>query len=118
MKVIVKHPGMEPEVIDVGGIPDINKLTGNIDENGNGLDHINSDMRGSVAPGVDEYLYAKAAYNSKLGENLWSSDDVLLYCGTIVFAGYDKDKTTDWGACSLTEGQIEWCLSYIARQEA
>lgn len=121
MRVIVKHPGMEPEVIEVESIQAINKLVGNVDEDGNGWDHVGSDERqeiGSGIDGVDIYCRFNAAFNIELKENLWFNDNHLL-CGTVVFAGYDnKNKKTNYGACSLTDEQIENCLTYIGRQKA
>ena len=118
MRVIVKYPGKEPEVMEAEGIRDINKLVGNVDEQGNGWDHTSSDIRSFIADGIDEYVKANAAYNPELEPNLWSSDDFNVWCGTVVYTGYDSEKPTDCGACSLTDEQIEFCLSYIERQKA
>ena len=118
MRVIVKHPGMEPEVIEVESIQAINKLVGNVDEDGNGWDHVGSDERQGIAPGVDKYMKSDAVFNSELEGNLWSSSGASLICGTIVFAGYDNDQKTDYGACSLTDEQIKYCIEYIYNQMA
>lgn len=118
MKVIVKHPGKEPEITEVDGIAAINKLVGNVDENGNGRDHAGSDVREAIADGIDEYVKENAAYNTELERNLWSSNNFSLFCGTVVFAGYNRENRADCGACSLTDEQIAFCLAYIERQKA
>ncbi len=118
MKVIVKHPRMDPEVTDVDGISAINKLIGNTDAKGNGLGYTGSDVREPIAPGIDIWVNANGVYNNALKGNLWSSDDMRLFCGTVVFAGYDGNNKVDAGACSLTEEQIRWCLAHIEKQKA
>ncbi len=117
MRVIVKQPGLEPKIMEVDDICAINKLVGNVDDAGNGWDRVGSDVRTGIAPGIDEYVKDDAANNKTLEGNLWSSNDTILYRGTIVFAGYDRDNKTDFGACSLTDEQIEFCLDYIKRQD-
>ena len=118
MKVIVKNPGLDPGLCEVSGITEINKLVGNVDENGNGVNDVNSDMRTDIGRNVDMYMNEHAAFNTKLEGNLWSPNNSTLFCGTIVFAGYSQDNCkVDFGACSLTQDQIDFCLDYINRQD-
>ncbi len=118
MKVIVKAPGLNPEVCEVSGIVEINKLVGNVDKKGDGYNYVYSDMRTNIGKSVDIYMNEYAAFNVELEGNIWSPSDSVLFCGTVVFAGYSQDNCkVDAGACSLTQEQIDFCLDYINKQE-
>ncbi len=118
MLVVVKEPGLEPEIREVNGISEINKIVGNIDEDGNGYNHGGSDIREPIGKGVDIYMYGAAVYNLDFGEsNLWTQNNRGVICGTVVFAGFDPDDSSNSGACSLTEEQIEHCRMYIDKQK-
>ena len=110
MKVILKKPKMDPEVIDVENICAINKLVGNLDDLGNGLKTVGSDTRMLIAPGIDMYTKDDANFNQSLEANIWTEDGFGLICGSIVFAGYNKGVV-----CSLTEKQIKKCISFIEK---
>ena len=118
MRVIVKRPHMEPEITEVEGISAINQLVGNVDEAGNGWNHGGTDIRMAIFKGIDQYVKDDAANNLSLEENLWDRRGMCVFCGTIVFAGYDNEIRTNCGACSLTDEQIEKCLDYIEQQKA
>ena len=117
MRILVKYPGKAPEVIEVEGMRDINKLTGNVDADGNGVYDTGTDYRTSIGPGVDLYCKTNAAYNTDLEPNLWNANNFILLCGTIVFAGYDDTCIENFGACSLTDEQIEYCRMFAAKQQ-
>lgn len=118
MKVIIKKPGEKAEIYEVSGIQEINKLVGNIGDNGEGYNYVGSDIRQNIGRHIDMYVKEDAIFNPELKENLWVTDYALV-CGTIIFAGYDKNNLEkDYGACSLTAEQIEYCLNFIAKKEA
>ena len=112
MKVILKKPKMDPEVIDVENLCAINKLVGNLDESGNGLNFAGSDERMSIAQGIDMYVKSDANFNTSLKANIWTKDGFTLICGPVVFAGYNKGVV-----CSLTEEQIKVCIAFIEEQK-
>jgi hypothetical protein len=116
MIVIVKEPGKHFEKRDVEGIEEINRLVGNVDENGKGVNYGSSDTRDFIAPGIDMYCNANALYNNDLEPNLWNKSDTGVLCGTVVFAGYDQEDTMNAGAVSLKEEQIEIISSFINKQ--
>ena len=112
MKVIVKRPGLDYEICELESISKINELVGNVDENGNAYNHGGSDIREAIAKNIDMYMNESALFNNKLKPNLWNQSDSALICGTVVFAGHDKDNHAK--ACSLTQEQIDYCKEYIA----
>ena len=59
-----------------------------------------------------QYCKDDAINNFPLGPNLWSSNNMALYFGTIVFAGFDKN----FDLCSLTDEQIQYCIDYCGKQ--
>lgn len=113
MRVIIKKPGEKPKTIEVLNLSEINKLVGNVDEDGNGWNHGGSDIRMLIGPGIDQYCKDDAISNVELGPNLWSYNDNAMYFGTVVFAGCDKN----YDLCSLTDEQIQYCLRYISEKE-
>ena len=117
MKVIVKKPGLEPEICEVNGIVEINQLVGNVDENGIGYNCGGTDIRMHIGKQVDMYVKDDSANNFDYKPNLWSRNDSYVLHGTIVFAGYDKNIRDEDGACSLTDEQIDYCLKYIVKQK-
>lgn len=106
MKVVVKRPNEEPQVIEVSGLEEINKIVGNVDRNGNGINKAGSDTRGGVLPGIDMYVNDHALFNPFLPENFWDKSGKHLYCGNVVFAGYNR-TVGGFGVCSLTDEQAE-----------
>ena len=114
MRVICKKPKCDAELIEVAGIEEINKLVGNVDENGNGVNGASSDIRCGVLGGVDLYMKEDAVFNTALEGNLWTRNDNAIVCGTVVFAGYDDNKYEDSGAASLTDEQVRECERYIS----
>ena len=113
MKVVVKKPGIEPEIIEVEDLRAINKLVGNLDESGEGLNHTGTEIREPIVNGIDVYTKSDALFNIELGQNLWDSRNSAVICGTVVFAGCNENNQV----CSLTEEQIAYCLEYIKKQE-
>ena len=111
MKVILKKPKMDPEVIDVENLCAFNKLVGNVDESGNGLNFVVSDERMSIAPGIAMYIKSDADFISSLEANIWTKNGSTLICGPVVFVGYNNGTV-----CSLTEEQIKECISFIEEQ--
>ena len=113
MKVIIKEPGKNPVITEVEDMVTINKIVGNVDGNGNGVDTTGSDSRGSIGKGIDQYNKDDALNNLRLDGNLWNQYDTGVLCGNIVFAGYDPNSKANFGAVSLTDEQIKYCLEYI-----
>ena len=107
MKVLIKRPHASLEVIEVSDLKEINKLTHNVDENGEGLKSTGSDSRQSVFSGIDMYMNESALFNTSLPENFWDKNGNRLYCGNVIFAGYNPESGGAYGECSLTEEQIE-----------
>lgn len=114
IKTIVKKPGATPEIVELEGISEINKIVGNVDEQGNGWNHAGIDTRMTIGPGIDQYCKADAINNFDFEQNLWNYFDSAVLFGNIIFAGWDHSKSE---ICSLTEDQIQYCLDYIASKE-
>lgn len=117
MKIVVKKPGKDAEICEVSNIQAINEIVGNVDTDGKGYDYTGSDIRMTIAPGVDMYLNEKAAFNYEQEENLWAPSNNVLYFGNLVFAGYDPGDRDNYGASSLTDEQIETVLQFIEKQK-
>jgi len=107
MKVLIKKPDEALSVIEVSGLAEINKLLGNVDAEGNGLSGTGSDYRQGVFNGVDMHMNGRAIFNSNLPQNFWDANGNYLYCGNVIFAGYDSSSGAPYGVCSLTDEQIE-----------
>lgn len=118
MRVLVKKPGFDAEICEVNGLQGINKLVGNVDENGHGLKTTGSDARMSIGNDVDLYMYVNARHEHHKKPNIWSDDDNGIVYGTIVFAGYDSIHGADFGVCSLSDEQIYLARTYINLQKA
>ena len=114
MRVLVKKPGQEPEIMELGSLVDINKIVGNLDENGNGLREPSSDIRMTIGPKIDEYCKADALINFDMEPNIWNHNNMGVLHGTVIFTGIDVDD--HFNPCSLTDDQIAFCLDYINRQ--
>ena len=69
MKVIVKNPNEAMKVIEVADLKEINKIIGNVDKNGEGLDETGSDYRQGVFDGIDIHMNGRAVFNPELPEN-------------------------------------------------
>lgn len=113
MKVIVKNPNDVMKVVEVAGLREINKIVGNVDANGEGLNETGSDCRQAIFHGIDMHMNARAMFNSKLPENFWDVSGFKLYCGSVVFAGYDENSPDPFGVCSLTDEQMEYLKENI-----
>lgn len=116
MKVVIKKPGKDGEIAEVEGLSAINKICGNVDENGNGKNRTSSDMRCQIYKGVDMYVKEDAINSVDLGGNLWAPGDMYVLFGNIVFAGYDE-HAEGCGVCSLTDEQVQKVFDFIARQK-
>ena len=114
IKIIVKEPGVMPEIVEVEGMSEINKIIGNVDEQGNGWNYANSDTRMPIGPYIDEYCKADAMFNVNFEGNLWDDFDNGVLCGNIIFAGWDSSQGK---ICSLTDDQIKFCFDYIVSKE-
>ena len=114
IKIIVKKPGAMPEIVEVEGMCEINKIIGNVDEQGNGWNHAGTDARMQIGPGIDEYCKADAVNNFDFKKNLWNHFDNAVLFGNIIFAGWDSTKLD---VCSLTDAQIKYCFEYITSKE-
>lgn len=117
MKIVVKKPGADAEIREEASIQAINKIVGNVDLNGNGYDYASSDIRMTIAPGIDMYVNENAARNYDQGENLWAPSNNVMFFGNVAFAGYDPDARDNNGASSLTDEQIQTVLQFIQRQK-
>lgn len=115
MKVLIKRPHESLEVIEVSGLKEINKLTHNVDENGEGYETTGTDSRQGVFDGIDIYMNERAIFNSNLPENFWSNNGMSLYCGNVIFAGYDPQSGGEYGVCSLTDEQIAYIRQNISK---
>ena len=113
MKVVIKKPNEALKVIDVEDLKEINKLLGNIDEDGNGISTTGSDYRQGIFEGIDMYVNKNAIFNADLQDNFWDVSGRNLYCGNVVFAGYNSENTKNCGACSLTDEQIDYLIKNI-----
>lgn len=116
MKVIVKRPGEDGEIVEVEGLSEINKICGNVDDEGNGINRTSSDIRMQIYRGVDMYVKEDAINNFELKRNLWAPGDMAVLFGNVIFAGYDE-KAEGCGVCSLTDEQIQKVFDFIARQK-
>lgn len=116
MKVIIKRPGEDGKIAEVEGLPEINKICGNMDSNGNGLAMASSDTRMEIDDGVDMYIKTDAINNFDLDENLWAPNNNAVFFGNIVFAGYDS-QLEGYGVCSLTDEQVQKVMDFIAKQK-
>ena len=116
MKVIIKRPGEDGEIAEVEGLPEINKICGNVDSDGNGVNRLNSDIRMEIYRGVDMYVKEDAINNFDLEQNLWTPGNGNVLFGNIVFAGYDE-KLEGYGVCSLTDEQVQIVMDFIAKQK-
>ena len=116
MKVIIKRPGKNGEIAEVEGLSEINKICGNVDSDGNGLDRTSSDIRMEIYRGIDMYVKEDAINRKELGANLWAPGDGFVLFGNSVFAGYDE-KLEGCGVCSLTDEQVQKVMEFIAKQE-
>lgn len=115
MKVVVKNPNEAMKVVEVADLKEINKIVGNVDANGEGLNTTGSDYRQGVFDGIDIHMNGAAILNSELPENFWDVGGFRLYCGSVVFAGYDKNNGDRFGVCSLTEEQIKYLKENIKK---
>ncbi len=113
MKVVVKNPNEALKVVEVADLKEINKIVGNVDVNGDGLNETGSDFRQCVFDGIDMHMNAKAQFNLRLPENFWDISGFKQYCGSVVFAGYDMNSSEPFGVCSLTDEQIEYLKENI-----
>lgn len=114
MKVVVKNPNEAMKVIEVADLKEINKIIGNVDKNGEGLDETGSDYRQGVFDGIDIHMNGRAVFNPELPENFWNAMGSRLYCGSVVFAGYDPNGE-GFGVCSLTDEQIKYLKDNIRK---
>lgn len=113
MKVVIKNPGEAMKVAEVADLKEINKIVGNVDANGEGYNKTGSDCRQGVFNGIDIHMNTSALFNPKLSENFWDVGGFRLYCGSVVFAGYNEDSHGSFGVCSLTDEQIEYLKENI-----
>ena len=116
MKVIIKRPGEAGKIAEVEGLPEINKICGNVDSDGNGVNRASSDIRMEIDSGVDMYVKSDAINNFDLEENLWAPGNNAVFFGNIVFAGYNG-KLESYGVCSLTDEQVQKVMDFIAKQK-
>ena len=116
MKVIIKRPGEDGKIAEVAGLPEINKICGNVDSDGNGVNRTSSDIRMAIYRGVDMYVKEDAINNFDFEENLWAPGDGAILFGNIVFAGYDG-QAGGYGVCSLTDEQVQKVMDFIAKQK-
>ena len=114
MKVVIKKPGENLKIIEVKDLREINKLTGNIDENGEGYDYTGSDLRKSVFDGIDMYVNENAPFAFELGQNFWDVSGFNVYYGNVIFAGFDRNSGGDYGVCSLSNEQIDYLNKNIS----
>jgi len=115
MKVLIKKPGCCLETIEVSDLKEINKLLDNLDENGEGKSSTGSDLRQGVFEGIDMHMNGNALFNLKLPENFRDANGNLLYCGNVIFTGYDTSSGMPYGVCSLRDDQIEYIKANIGR---
>lgn len=113
MKVVVKNPNEAMQVVEIADLKEINKIVGNVDANGEGLNEIWSDFRQRVFDSIDIYMNGSALFNPNLPKNFWDVGGFKLYCGAVVFAGYDENSQNLFGVCSLTDEQIEYLKENI-----
>ena len=101
------------QIIEVKNLKEINELLGNFDENGEAKSSTGSDYRQGIFKGIDMHVNGNSLFNSNLPENFWDTNGNRLYCGNVIFAGYDSSTKKDHGVCSLTDGQIDYLMKNI-----
>ena len=69
IKIIVKEPGVMPEIVEIEGMSEINKIIGNVDEQGNGYGGGNCDINTALEIGK-----RATKYGMKLLVNFHYSD--------------------------------------------
>jgi len=115
MKVVIKRPGEGLTVIEVKDLQEINKLVGNIGSDGEGRHDTGSDFRQEVFGGIDIHMNGNAVFNPSLPQNFWDANGNRLFCGNVIFAGYDPKSGEPYGVCSLNDTQIEYLKANIRR---
>ena len=115
MRVLIKEPDSVLRIAEVEGLREINELVGNVDRNGEGLASTGSDFRQEVFDNIDMHMNDSAIFNVELRNNFWDVRGRNLYCGTVVFAGYDSNSSEQYGVCSLTEEQIDYFRKNIGK---
>lgn len=115
MKAVVKRPGERLSVIEVSGLEEINQIVGNVDENGKGYSFTGSDYRQEIFSGIDVHMNGNAIFNTELEQNFWDLSGNKLYCGNVIFVGYDPKSENPCGVCSLSDEQVEYIKNNIRR---
>lgn len=113
MKVIIKRPNESMQIIEVKNLTEINELLGNIDKNGEVDSTTGSDYRQGIFEGIDMHVNGNSLFNVNLPQNFWDVKGNNLYCGNVIFAGYDASARKDYGVCSLTDDQIDYLMKNI-----
>lgn len=113
LKVVIKRPDEQMQIIEVKDLREINKLLGNLDEKGEGENTTGSDYRTGVFQGIDMHVNANSLFNTDLPKNFWDIKGKNLYCGNVIFTGYDSNKRKEYGVCSLTDNQIDYLTKNI-----
>lgn len=115
MKVVIKRPNEQLQIIEVNDLKEINKLLGNFTENGEVDSSTGSDYRQGVFKGIDMHVNGNSLFNADLPKNFWDVKGNRLYCGNVIFTGYDLNTAKECGVCSLTDEQIDYLMKNISR---
>ena len=113
MKVVIKRPNEKLQIIEVKDLKEINKVLGNFVENGEVDSSTGSDYRQEIFKGIDMYVNKNSLFNPNLPKNFWDVNGNRLYCGNVIFTGYDSSTKKEYGVCSLTDEQIDYLTKNI-----
>ena len=113
MKVVIKKPNEQLKIIEVKDLTEINKLLGNFNEKGEVDSSTGSDYRQGIFKGIDMHVNGSSLFNADLPKNFWDVKGNRLYCGNVIFAGYDPNARKEYGVCSLTDEQIDYLMKNI-----
>lgn len=85
MRVVIKNPNEAMKITDVENLKEINKLVGNVDENGEGLAVTNGNICQEVFDGIGIEMYVNENSNMSLSlkRNFWDVKGNVLYGGTV-----------------------------------
>ena len=113
IKVVIKRPNEKLQIIEVKDLKEINELLGNFNEKGEADSFTGSDYRQGIFKGIDMHVNGNSLFNANLSKNFWDVNGNRLYCGNVIFTGYDSNERKEYGVCSLTDEQIDYLTKNI-----
>ena len=113
IKVVIKRPNEQMQIIEVKDLKEINELLCNFNEKGEADSSTGSDYRQGIFKGIDMHMNGNSLFNANLSKNFWDVNGNRLYCGNVIFTGYDSNERKEYGVCSLTDEQIDYLAKNI-----